>query len=112
MDPKQDLLLATLSKNGICPNYIGPFTTKQSILIGSVGDGIHFKASATTFVLNQLNQQSANNPVKHAITIAMVANSVLRGPSTPSSTSILPSASKVLMKLKPPPDLLLPLLHK
>uniref|UniRef100_A0A3Q1GP66 Protein strawberry notch homolog 1-like n=1 Tax=Acanthochromis polyacanthus TaxID=80966 RepID=A0A3Q1GP66_9TELE len=65
--------------------------------------------STTTFVLNQLNQlpslgavvtkQSATNPIKHTITVTKVvhvANSALRGSSTPSSTSIPPSASTVV----------------
>ncbi|XP_047426383.1 protein strawberry notch homolog 1 isoform X3 [Mugil cephalus] len=65
--------------------------------------------STTTFVLNQLNQlpslgavvtkQSTTNPIKHTITVTKVvhvANSGLRGPSTPSSTSIPPSASTVV----------------
>nr|XP_046230400.1 protein strawberry notch homolog 1 isoform X2 [Scatophagus argus] len=62
--------------------------------------------STTTFVLNQLNQlpslgavvtkQSAPNNIKHTITVTKVvhvANSALRGSSTPSSTIIPPSAS-------------------
>ncbi|TMS08573.1 protein strawberry notch homolog 1 isoform X1 [Larimichthys crocea] len=65
--------------------------------------------STTTFVLNQLNQlpslgtavtkQSATNNIKHTITVTKVvhvANSGLRGSSTPSSTSIPPSASTVV----------------
>lgn len=65
--------------------------------------------STTTFVLNQLNQlpslgaaatkQSATNNIKHTITVTKVvhvANSALRGSSTPSSTSIPPSASTVV----------------
>ncbi|XP_008296811.1 protein strawberry notch homolog 1 isoform X2 [Stegastes partitus] len=65
--------------------------------------------STTTFVLNQLNQlpslgavvtkQSATNPIKHTITVTKVvhvANSALRGSSTPSFTSIPPSASTVV----------------
>ncbi|XP_074474635.1 protein strawberry notch homolog 1 isoform X2 [Sebastes fasciatus] len=65
--------------------------------------------STTTFVLNQLNQlpslgaavtkQSVTNPIKHTITVTKVvhvANSALRGCSTPSSTSIPPSASTVV----------------
>ncbi|XP_030598258.1 protein strawberry notch homolog 1 isoform X1 [Archocentrus centrarchus] len=65
--------------------------------------------STTTFVLNQLNQlpplgavvtkQSANNPVKHTITVTKVvhvANSALRGSSTPSPMSIPPSASTLV----------------
>ncbi|XP_042365676.1 protein strawberry notch homolog 1-like [Plectropomus leopardus] len=65
--------------------------------------------STTTFVLNQLNQlpslgaavtkQSVTNPIKHTITVTKVvhvANSALRGSSTPSSTSIPPSASTVV----------------
>ncbi|XP_077479469.1 protein strawberry notch homolog 1 [Stigmatopora argus] len=62
--------------------------------------------STTTFVLNQLNQlpslgsaaakQSTGNPVKHTITVTKVvhvANTALRRPSTPTSTSNPPSAS-------------------
>uniref|UniRef100_A0A8C4GYU0 Protein strawberry notch homolog 1 n=1 Tax=Dicentrarchus labrax TaxID=13489 RepID=A0A8C4GYU0_DICLA len=103
--------------------------------------------STTTFVLNQLNQlpslgsavtkQSATNNIKHTITVTKVvhvANSALRGSSTPSTTSIPPSVSTVvpsnrdqiqlkdllrtsnvkgnslmeLMKLKPPPDITTP----
>lgn len=65
--------------------------------------------STTTFVLNQLNQlpslgavvtkQSATNNIKHTITVTKVvhvANSALRGSSTPSSTSIPPSVSTVV----------------
>ncbi|XP_049415796.1 protein strawberry notch homolog 1 isoform X2 [Epinephelus fuscoguttatus] len=65
--------------------------------------------STTTFVLNQLNQlpslgaavtkQSVTNPIKHTITVTKVvhvANSALRGSSTPSSTSIPPSVSTVV----------------
>lgn len=65
--------------------------------------------STTTFVLNQLNQlpslgtvvtkQSAANNIKHTITVTKVvhvANSALRGSSTPSSTSIPPSVSTVV----------------
>uniref|UniRef100_A0A665U523 Protein strawberry notch homolog 1 n=1 Tax=Echeneis naucrates TaxID=173247 RepID=A0A665U523_ECHNA len=65
--------------------------------------------STTTFVLNQLNQlpslgavvtkQSVTNPIKHTITVTKVvhvANSALRGSSTPSSTNIPPSASTVV----------------
>ncbi|KAL7377325.1 hypothetical protein ABVT39_025953 [Epinephelus coioides] len=65
--------------------------------------------STTTFVLNQLNQlpslgaavtkQSVTNPIKHTITVTKVvhvANSALRGTSTPSSTSIPPSVSTVV----------------
>uniref|UniRef100_A0A3B4X1X8 Protein strawberry notch homolog 1 n=1 Tax=Seriola lalandi dorsalis TaxID=1841481 RepID=A0A3B4X1X8_SERLL len=104
---------------------------------------VTFRPSTTTFVLNQLNQlpslgavatkQSVTNPIKHTITVTKVvhvANSALRGSSTPSSTTVPPSASTVqiqlkdllrtghvkstglkgnslmeLMKLKPPPDI-------
>ncbi|XP_036972809.1 protein strawberry notch homolog 1 isoform X1 [Acanthopagrus latus] len=65
--------------------------------------------STTTFVLNQLNQlpslgtvvtkQSAANNIKHTITVTKVvhvANSALRGSSTPSSTSTPPSVSTVV----------------
>ncbi|XP_073333867.1 protein strawberry notch homolog 1 isoform X1 [Pagrus major] len=65
--------------------------------------------STTTFVLNQLNQlpslgatvtkQSAANNIKHTITVTKVvhvANSALRGSSTPSSTSIPASVSTVV----------------
>lgn len=65
--------------------------------------------STTTFVLNQLNQlpslgaavtkQSATNNIKHTITVTKVvhvANSALRGSSTPSSTSIPTSTSTVV----------------
>lgn len=66
--------------------------------------------STTTFVLNQLNQlpslgssgtkQSVANPIKHTITVTKVvhvANSALRGCSTPpSSTNIPPSMSTVV----------------
>uniref|UniRef100_A0A8C4GYE9 Protein strawberry notch homolog 1 n=1 Tax=Dicentrarchus labrax TaxID=13489 RepID=A0A8C4GYE9_DICLA len=93
--------------------------------------------STTTFVLNQLNQlpslgsavtkQSATNNIKHTITVTKVvhvANSALRGSSTPSTTSIPPSQIQLkdllrtsnvkgnslmeLMKLKPPPDITTP----
>uniref|UniRef100_A0A665U2B2 Protein strawberry notch homolog 1 n=1 Tax=Echeneis naucrates TaxID=173247 RepID=A0A665U2B2_ECHNA len=98
--------------------------------------------STTTFVLNQLNQlpslgavvtkQSVTNPIKHTITVTKVvhvANSALRGSSTPSSTNIPPSQIQLkdllrtghvrstglkgnslmeLMKLKPPPDIAQP----
>ncbi|XP_061763797.1 protein strawberry notch homolog 1 isoform X1 [Nerophis ophidion] len=62
--------------------------------------------STTTFVLNQLNQlpslgasttkPSAANPVKHTITVTKVvhvANTALRGSSTPSSAGNPPSVS-------------------
>ncbi|KAG7215357.1 hypothetical protein INR49_022594 [Caranx melampygus] len=65
--------------------------------------------STTTFVLNQLNQlpslgavvtkQSVTNPIKHTITVTKVvhvANSALRGSSTPSATNVPPSASTVV----------------
>uniref|UniRef100_A0A672I2U4 Protein strawberry notch homolog 1 n=1 Tax=Salarias fasciatus TaxID=181472 RepID=A0A672I2U4_SALFA len=65
--------------------------------------------STTTFVLNQLNQlpslgavvtkQSATNPIKHTITVTKVvhvANSALRGPSTPPSAAAPPAASTVV----------------
>ncbi|XP_054469169.1 protein strawberry notch homolog 1 isoform X2 [Anoplopoma fimbria] len=65
--------------------------------------------STTTFVLNQLNQlpslganvtkQSVTNPIKHTITVTKVvhvANSALRGCSSPSSTNIPSSASTVV----------------
>lgn len=65
--------------------------------------------STTTFVLNQLNQlpslgavvtkQSVTNPIKHTITVTKVvhvANSALRGSSTPSTTTVPPSASTVV----------------
>uniref|UniRef100_A0A4W6D8Z3 Strawberry notch homolog 1 (Drosophila) n=1 Tax=Lates calcarifer TaxID=8187 RepID=A0A4W6D8Z3_LATCA len=69
--------------------------------------------STTTFVLNQLNQlpslgavvtkQSVTNPIKHTITVTKVvhvANSALRGSSTPSTTTVPPSASTVQIQLK------------
>ncbi|XP_031731076.1 protein strawberry notch homolog 1 isoform X1 [Anarrhichthys ocellatus] len=65
--------------------------------------------STTTFVLNQLNQlpslganvtkQSVANPIKHTITVTKVvhvANSALRRCSSPSTTTIPPSASTVV----------------
>ncbi|XP_017292257.1 protein strawberry notch homolog 1 isoform X1 [Kryptolebias marmoratus] len=65
--------------------------------------------STTTFVLNQLNQlpslgatvtkQSVTNPIKHTITVTKVvhvANSALRGSSTPLTTSVSPSVSTVV----------------
>uniref|UniRef100_A0A8C3A523 Strawberry notch homolog 1 (Drosophila) n=1 Tax=Cyclopterus lumpus TaxID=8103 RepID=A0A8C3A523_CYCLU len=95
--------------------------------------------STTTFVLNQLNQlpslgsnvtkQSVINPIKHTITVTKVvhvANSALRGCSSPSTTTFSQSASTVvpsnrdqvrfgtglkgnslmeLMRLKPPPNI-------
>uniref|UniRef100_A0A3B5AMU6 Protein strawberry notch homolog 1 n=1 Tax=Stegastes partitus TaxID=144197 RepID=A0A3B5AMU6_9TELE len=137
-----------------------PSTTQQSISISALDVGVGTEAvdvarpetpaqkpqpSTTTFVLNQLNQlpslgavvtkQSATNPIKHTITVTKVvhvANSALRGSSTPSFTSIPPSASTQiqlkdllrtgnvkstglkgnslmeLMKLKPPPDIATP----
>uniref|UniRef100_A0A671VEQ3 Protein strawberry notch homolog 1 n=1 Tax=Sparus aurata TaxID=8175 RepID=A0A671VEQ3_SPAAU len=143
MDPGQDLLLAALSESGICPNDIGLFDVDaQDVAQPSTAQ----QPSTTTFVLNQLNQlpslgtvvtkQSAANNIKHTITVTKVvhvANSALRGSSTPSSTSIPPSVSTVqiqlkdllrtgnvkstgpkgnslmeLMKLKPPPDITTP----
>uniref|UniRef100_A0A3Q3C011 Protein strawberry notch homolog 1 n=1 Tax=Haplochromis burtoni TaxID=8153 RepID=A0A3Q3C011_HAPBU len=129
MDPGQDLLLAALSESGICPNDIGLFDVdSQDVAQPSTTQ----QPSTTTFVLNQLNQlpplgavvtkQPAINPVKHTITVTKVvhvANSTLRSSLAPSSTSIPPSASTVvvkstglkgnslieLMKLKPPPDI-------
>ncbi|XP_070844781.1 protein strawberry notch homolog 1 isoform X2 [Chaetodon trifascialis] len=66
--------------------------------------------STTTFVLNQLNQlpslgavatkQSATNNIKHTITVTKVvhvANSALRGSSTPSSTSTIPPSSPTVV---------------
>uniref|UniRef100_A0A3Q1CHT6 Protein strawberry notch homolog 1 n=1 Tax=Amphiprion ocellaris TaxID=80972 RepID=A0A3Q1CHT6_AMPOC len=101
-----------------------PSTTQQSISISALDVSVGTDAvevvrpeppahkpqpSTTTFVLNQLNQlpslgavvtkQSATNPIKHTITVTKVvhvANSALRGSSTPSSTSIPPSASTVV----------------
>ncbi|XP_008323825.1 protein strawberry notch homolog 1 [Cynoglossus semilaevis] len=107
--------------------------------------------STTTFVLNQLNQlptlgtsitkQSVTNPVKHTITVTKVvhvANSALKGSSSPSTTNAPSSTTVVssnrdqiqlkdllrtghmkntvlkgnslmeLMKLKPPPDIATP----
>uniref|UniRef100_A0AAQ5ZMH6 Protein strawberry notch homolog 1 n=1 Tax=Amphiprion ocellaris TaxID=80972 RepID=A0AAQ5ZMH6_AMPOC len=139
MDPGQDLLLAALSESGICPNDIGLFDVdSQDVAQPSTTQ----QPSTTTFVLNQLNQlpslgavvtkQSATNPIKHTITVTKVvhvANSALRGSSTPSSTSIPPSQIQLkdllrtgnvkttglkgnslmeLMKLKPPPDIATP----
>ncbi|XP_056288481.1 protein strawberry notch homolog 1 isoform X2 [Pseudoliparis swirei] len=65
--------------------------------------------STTTFVLNQLNQlpslganvtkQSVMNPIKHTITVTKVvhvANSALRGCSSPSTTTFPHSASTVV----------------
>uniref|UniRef100_A0A665U730 Protein strawberry notch homolog 1 n=1 Tax=Echeneis naucrates TaxID=173247 RepID=A0A665U730_ECHNA len=134
MDPGQDLLLAALSESGICPNDIGLFDVdSQDVAQPSTAEQHKPQPSTTTFVLNQLNQlpslgavvtkQSVTNPIKHTITVTKVvhvANSALRGSSTPSSTNIPPSASTVvstglkgnslmeLMKLKPPPDIAQP----
>uniref|UniRef100_A0A3B4VNS4 Protein strawberry notch homolog 1 n=1 Tax=Seriola dumerili TaxID=41447 RepID=A0A3B4VNS4_SERDU len=123
-----------------------PSTTQQSISISALDVGVGAETvevvrteppapvpipSTTTFVLNQLNQlpslgavatkQSVTNPIKHTITVTKVvhvANSALRGSSTPSSTTVPPSATghvkstglkgnslMELMKLKPPPDI-------
>uniref|UniRef100_A0A8C4GZ39 Protein strawberry notch homolog 1 n=1 Tax=Dicentrarchus labrax TaxID=13489 RepID=A0A8C4GZ39_DICLA len=142
MDPGQDLLLAALSESGICPNDIGLFDVdSQDVAQPSTTQQHKPQPSTTTFVLNQLNQlpslgsavtkQSATNNIKHTITVTKVvhvANSALRGSSTPSTTSIPPSVSTVqiqlkdllrtsnvkgnslmeLMKLKPPPDITTP----
>uniref|UniRef100_A0AAQ5YP78 Protein strawberry notch homolog 1 n=1 Tax=Amphiprion ocellaris TaxID=80972 RepID=A0AAQ5YP78_AMPOC len=143
MDPGQDLLLAALSESGICPNDIGLFDVdSQDVAQPSTTQQHKPQPSTTTFVLNQLNQlpslgavvtkQSATNPIKHTITVTKVvhvANSALRGSSTPSSTSIPPSQIQLkdllrtgnvkttglkgnslmeLMKLKPPPDIATP----
>ncbi|XP_020563107.1 protein strawberry notch homolog 1 isoform X3 [Oryzias latipes] len=69
--------------------------------------------STTTFVLNQLNQlpslgsattkPSVVNPIKHTITVTKVvhvANSVLRGSPTLSSSSVPPSVSAVVPSSK------------
>uniref|UniRef100_A0A8D3D106 Protein strawberry notch homolog 1 n=1 Tax=Scophthalmus maximus TaxID=52904 RepID=A0A8D3D106_SCOMX len=100
---------------------------------------VTIRPSTTTFVLNQLNQlpslgsavnkQSVTNPIKHTITVTKVvhvANSALRGSSTPSTTTVPPSQIQLkdllrtghvkstglkgnslmeLMKLKPPPNI-------
>uniref|UniRef100_A0A8C3A4N5 Protein strawberry notch homolog 1 n=1 Tax=Cyclopterus lumpus TaxID=8103 RepID=A0A8C3A4N5_CYCLU len=151
MDPGQDLLLAALSESGICPNDFGifdvdsqdaaqPSTTQQSFVLSAQCLQQHKpQPSTTTFVLNQLNQlpslgsnvtkQSVINPIKHTITVTKVvhvANSALRGCSSPSTTTFSQSASTVvpsnrdqvrfgtglkgnslmeLMRLKPPPNI-------
>uniref|UniRef100_A0A8D3C8L4 Protein strawberry notch homolog 1 n=1 Tax=Scophthalmus maximus TaxID=52904 RepID=A0A8D3C8L4_SCOMX len=132
MDPGQDLLLAALSESGICPNDIGLFDVdSQDVAQPSTTQQHKPQPSTTTFVLNQLNQlpslgsavnkQSVTNPIKHTITVTKVvhvANSALRGSSTPSTTTVPPSATghvkstglkgnslMELMKLKPPPNI-------
>uniref|UniRef100_A0AAQ6A2B9 Protein strawberry notch homolog 1 n=1 Tax=Amphiprion ocellaris TaxID=80972 RepID=A0AAQ6A2B9_AMPOC len=130
-----------------------PSTTQQSISISALDVSVGTDAvevvrpeppaavpipSTTTFVLNQLNQlpslgavvtkQSATNPIKHTITVTKVvhvANSALRGSSTPSSTNQIQlkdllrtgnvkttglkgNSLMELMKLKPPPDIATP----
>uniref|UniRef100_A0A8D3BPU8 Protein strawberry notch homolog 1 n=1 Tax=Scophthalmus maximus TaxID=52904 RepID=A0A8D3BPU8_SCOMX len=140
MDPGQDLLLAALSESGICPNDIGLFDVdSQDVAQPSTTQQHKPQPSTTTFVLNQLNQlpslgsavnkQSVTNPIKHTITVTKVvhvANSALRGSSTPSTTTVPPSQIQLkdllrtghvkstglkgnslmeLMKLKPPPNI-------
>uniref|UniRef100_A0A8D3CLZ1 Protein strawberry notch homolog 1 n=1 Tax=Scophthalmus maximus TaxID=52904 RepID=A0A8D3CLZ1_SCOMX len=112
MDPGQDLLLAALSESGICPNDIGLFDVDSQDVAqpsttqdGNCSSRHKPQPSTTTFVLNQLNQlpslgsavnkQSVTNPIKHTITVTKVvhvANSALRGSSTPSTTTVPPSA--------------------
>uniref|UniRef100_A0A8C3A5E5 Strawberry notch homolog 1 (Drosophila) n=1 Tax=Cyclopterus lumpus TaxID=8103 RepID=A0A8C3A5E5_CYCLU len=139
MDPGQDLLLAALSESGICPNDFGIFDVDSQ---DAAQPSTTQQPSTTTFVLNQLNQlpslgsnvtkQSVINPIKHTITVTKVvhvANSALRGCSSPSTTTFSQSASTQiqlkdllrsgnvkgtglkgnslmeLMRLKPPPNI-------
>ncbi|XP_048467722.1 protein strawberry notch homolog 1 [Rhincodon typus] len=136
-DPGQDLLLAALSESGISPNDLFDADPLDTSLMSPLpSSGVPQPPTATTFVLNQLNQlpnlgttlivtkASVNAVSRPTVSVAKVVQTSSLAPSSTAAPTVATASAKdqiqlkdllksnslsELMKMKPPSNIVQPI---